>query len=154
MCGRHHPAKTERFNTYYLLQTTTRKLSFGWVGDFLKVFWRKEYLRHMNDPMALSKNEAIKWGYAAITGFITSLHGSITHDMPPLSIITIIQSFFAVLIITYAGGMIIYGIRRIFGKPKITRSTLRHSLYYGFPLTVLISITQGLFLAKALIMRG
>lgn len=107
----------------------------------------------MNDPMALSKNEAIKWGYVAITSFLVCWQGSITHAMPPLSLFGVIISFFTLLLFTYISGMIIYGIRRLFGKPKITRSTLRHSLYYGFPLTVLISITQVLFLVKLLTMR-
>ncbi|MEZ5016992.1 MAG: hypothetical protein R2800_08055 [Flavipsychrobacter sp.] len=107
----------------------------------------------MSNPMALSKNEIAKWLFIGFVGVISSYTGSMTQH-EPFTISTAVYGAGGALMLTYMAGMLIYGIRRIFGKPNVQRSTLRHSLYYGFYFIMSLFVLQVILLVELLIMRG
>lgn len=105
----------------------------------------------MSNPMALSKNDIAKWIFIFVTGALVTYTSSITkHESVTLG--SILYGAWGAFVLTYLVGIVIYGIRRVFGQPKVTRSMLGHGLYYGFYFIMIVFVLEVVLLVEAVIM--
>lgn len=86
-------------------------------------------------------NVIAKIVFVFLTGIFTNYADSYMRQAS-INIKELLISGATAIVITYISGIIIFGIRRIFGKPKVSRSFLGYALFYGFYIAMLLFMIQ------------
>ncbi len=81
--------------------------------------------------MAITKADKIKLGIILVGSLLIAIWDSSTWQQPVKAPIILLVPFAILLRVLFAG-LIIYGIIRLFWKPKTERSFFGHTLHYGF----------------------